>query len=235
VADRIIPFASIYNFRDLGGYETADGRSVAWRRLFRSDDLSRLALHDADRFAGLGIRTVIDLRRPSELAEFGRVPEFTGVDHHYAHLVYPPWVAEEHVELTERISYLAARYREMAAAGGEGIGLALRLIADADRAPAVVHCFVGMDRTGIVSALTLSLLGVPDETVAADYELSNAASPALQAALEIGPFPFPSSPAPAMLAFLAGLRAEHGTIEAYVKGIGVTDEHITAMRAHLLT
>jgi hypothetical protein len=235
VAERRIAFSSIYNFRDLGGYATADGQSVAWRRLFRSDDLSRLAIDDAERFAEFGIRTVIDLRRPSELAELGRVPEFTGVDHHHAHLVYPPWPEVEHVDLADRISYLAARYGEMAASGGDGIGLALRLIADTERAPAVVHCFVGMDRTGIVCALTLSLLGVPDETVAADYELSNAASAGLQTALNIGPFPFPSSPAPAMLGFLAALRAEHGSIEAYVKGIGVTDQHIAAMRAHLLT
>ena len=146
-----------------------------------------------------------------------------------------PHASHEHVDLADRIAYLSARYGEMAAAGGDGIGTALRLIADAGRAPAVVHCFVGMDRTGIVSALTLSLLGVPDETVAADYALSDAASPALQAAHNFGPFPFPSSPPEAMLGFLSELRDKHDSIEAYVKSIGVSDDHIAAMRAHLLT
>jgi hypothetical protein len=234
VLERAIPFTAIYNFRDLGGHATADGRTVAWRRLFRSDDLSRLTIVDADQFAALRIRTVIDLRRPTELAERGRVPEFTGVDHHHAHLVYPPWQLVEHVDLADRIAYLAARYEEMATAGGEGIGTALRLIADAGRAPAVVHCLVGMDRTGIVAALALSLLGVPDETVAADYALSEAAAPALQAAHNYGPFPFPTTPPQAMLSFLAQLRAEHGSIEAYAKSIGVTDDHVAALRAHLL-
>jgi Protein tyrosine/serine phosphatase len=232
--ERAILFERIYNFRDLGGYPTEDGRTVAWRRLFRSDDLSRLTLADAERFAALGIRTVIDLRRPTEIAELGRVPEFTNVDYRNAHLVYAPWPAETCTDLAGRISYLTDRYREMAVTGGEGIGLALRTIAEADAAPLAVHCFVGMDRTGIVSALTLSLLGVPDELVAADYALSEAAVPALQTALNIRLSPYGVSPPGAMLNFLAALRAEHGSIEAYAKAVGVTDDHIAAMRAHLL-
>ncbi|MBX6750466.1 MAG: tyrosine-protein phosphatase [Micromonosporaceae bacterium] len=233
--ERAIPFRRIYNFRDLGGYPTGDGRTVAWRRLFRSDDLSRLTIEDADRFAALGIRTVIDLRRPTEIAEIGRIPEFTGVDYRHAHLVYPPWGPEDYADLAGRISYLTERYREMAVTGGEGIGLALRSIAEAEAAPLAVHCFVGMDRTGIVSALTLSLLGVPDEVVAAEYALSEAAVPALQAAHNIRLSRFGVTPAGAMINFLAALRSEHGSLEAYAKSIGVTDDHIAAMRAHLLT
>lgn len=235
VMERAIPFARVYNFRDLGGYPTEDGRTVTWRRLFRSDDLSRLVLDDAEQFAALGIRTVVDLRRPTEIAQLGRVPEFTGVDYRPAHLIFPPWKAEDYVDLPGRISYLTARYQEMAIAGSDAIGSALRLIADADAAPLVVHCFVGTDRTGIVSALTLALLGVPDATVAADYALSEAAAPALQAAHNVGPFPFPTAPAEAMRRFLAALRAEHGSVEAYAKSVGVTDDHIAAMRSHLLT
>lgn len=233
--ERAIRFRHVFNFRDLGGYPTSDGRSVAWRRFFRSDDLSRLTLDDADQFAALGIRTVIDLRRPTEVTELGRVPEFTGVDYRHAHLVYPPWQFEDHADLDGRVRYLTARYQEMAAAGGDGVGTALRLVAEADAAPLAVHCFVGMDRTGIVTALALSLLGVDDETVAADYALSEAAVPALQAAHNFGPFPFATAPAGAMLGFLAALKAEHGSVEAYAKSIGVTDAHIEAMRAHLLT
>jgi len=231
--ERAIPFQRIYNFRDLGGWPTEDGRTVAWRRLFRSDDLSRLTVADAERFAALGIRTVIDLRRPTEIAELGRIPEFTGVDYRPAHVVYPPWPKEEYTDLAGRISYLTDRYREMAVTGGEGIGLALRTIAEAEAAPLAVHCFVGMDRTGIVSALTLSLLGVPDEAVATDYALSEAAVPGLRAQ-NIRLSPFGATPAGAMLGFLAALRTEHGSVEAYAKSIGVTDDHIAAMRAHLL-
>jgi protein tyrosine/serine phosphatase len=234
VVERTIPFAHIYNFRDLGGYRAADGRTVAWRRLFRADDLSRLTPADADVFAALGIRTVIDLRRPAEVAELGRVPEFTGIDYRHAHLPFQPWEFVEHTSPAERVAYLVARYRNMATDGGSGIGTALRVIAEADAAPLVVHCFAGMDRTGIVAALTLTLLGVDDETVAADYARSEAIVPVLFAAHNFTPSPAGNTPAAAMLGFLADLRAEHGSIEAYVKSIGVTGDHIAAMRAHLL-
>jgi len=123
----------------------------------------------------------------------------------------------------------------MATTGGEGFGLALRSIAEAEAAPLAVHCFVGIDRTGIVSALTLSLLGVPDEVVAADYALSEAAVPALRSELNIQLTDLGVTPAEAMLNFLDALRAEHGSVEAYAKSIGITDDHIAAMRAHLLT
>ena len=64
-----------YNFRDVGGYAGLDGRTVRWRRLFRADSLHRLGEADAEAFAELGVRTVIDLRRPFEVERYGRVAE----------------------------------------------------------------------------------------------------------------------------------------------------------------
>jgi len=234
VPDRATVFTGIYNFRDLGGYPTGDGRTVAWRRLFRSDDLGRLTISDADRFAALGIRTVIDLRRPTEIAALGRIPEFTGVEYRNVHLVHQLWPLSDQVEVAERIDYLVDRYRDMSVEAGDGIGAALRLIAEADAAPVVVHCIAGKDRTGIVAALTLGLLGVDDETIVADYALTDAAERALRADQGKAPSPLPFAPPDAMRAFLTGLRARHGSVEAYVKSFGVTDEHVAAMRAHLL-
>jgi hypothetical protein len=63
----------------------------------------------------------------------------------------------------------------MSIEAADGIGEALRLIADPAAAPLVFHCIAGKDRTGMISALTLSLLGVDDETIADDYTLSEAA------------------------------------------------------------
>ena len=91
MGERGVAFADVYNFRDLGGYRTVDGQIVAWHRLYRSDDLGRLRDDDRDRFAGLGIRTVVDLRRPNEVAELGRIPELDGVAYHHVHLAHPPW------------------------------------------------------------------------------------------------------------------------------------------------
>ena len=70
---RNLPFSSTYNFRDVGGYPGLDGRTVRWRRLFRADSLHRLEGADWESFAALGVRTVIDLRRPFEVEQHGRV------------------------------------------------------------------------------------------------------------------------------------------------------------------
>lgn len=234
VLERAVTFTDLFNFRDLGGYRTADARTVAWRRLFRADDLGRLAGDDRDRFLALGIRTVVDLRRPEEVAQLGRMPELTGVAYHHLHLVHPLWGRQDFVDLSERTDFLTARYSEMAAAGGEAIGEALRLIADAGTAPLVVHCIAGKDRTGMVSALTLSLLGVDDATIGTDYALSEVSEAAFRTSRGELPRPYMAAPAQAMIDFLAGLRAVHGSIEAYAKSVGVTTDHIAAMHAHLL-
>lgn len=233
---RVVTFTDLYNFRDLGGYPTIDGRTVTWGRVYRSDNLGRLCPADHDSFTALGIRTVIDLRHPDELADDGRLPELPGIDFRHLHLVYPTWEAyDEFAHIDERAAYLAARYLEMAHSGVEAIAGSLRLIADQDAAPLVFHCLAGKDRTGIVAAVTLALLGVDDETVAEDYALSEESVAAYRASRNLEPYALHSVPAAAMLAFLAGLRAEHGSVEGYARWLGLTDDELTALRAHLLT
>ncbi|MEU6640668.1 MULTISPECIES: tyrosine-protein phosphatase [Streptomyces] len=73
--ERHIGFARLHNFRDLGGYRTVDGRTVAWRKVYRADSLGKLRGADWERFLGLGVRTVVDLRYPREIEAKGRVPE----------------------------------------------------------------------------------------------------------------------------------------------------------------
>ncbi len=71
-APRLVELEGCFNFRDLGGYETTDGRTVRWRRLFRSDGLHRLTEGDLEDLAELGLATVIDLRTVAEVEERGR-------------------------------------------------------------------------------------------------------------------------------------------------------------------
>lgn len=239
MAERGVKFTAVFNFRDLGGYRTAEGRIVQRRRLFRSDDLSRLDDADRERFAVLGIRTVVDLRRPEEVAADGRIPQFDGFAYRHVHLVHPYWPPAKFADITQRERYVVERYRELSLDAADGIGEALRLIADADRAPLVFHCIAGKDRTGVVSALTLALLGVSDEVIADDYELSEVADaeyweyrrrsePAITAPH------WAVAPRAAMLGFLEDLRSRHGSVERYAATAGVTAAHVGSMRAHLL-
>jgi protein-tyrosine phosphatase len=241
--ERAVVFANIHNFRDLGGYRGLDGASVRWHRLYRSDDLSRVTGADQSVFSGLGVRTVVDLRRPGEIANIGRIPAFDGFTYHHVHLDYPSWPPSEFADTQERAAYVTERYLEMATIATTGIGDTLRLIADADRSPLVFHCIAGKDRTGVVAAITLSLLGVSDADIADDYHLSERAEAAnwewyrsrdsnLTAVKRWQHLTV--SPPEAMLDFLTGLRRDHGSVEAYAASIGVTPTHVEALRAHLL-
>lgn len=239
---RNLGFSATYNFRDVGGYTGLDGRTVRWRRLFRSDALHRLGEADTDAFAALGVRTVIDLRRPFEIERFGRVAERYGLDYRNLVLKHVDWEEVEHPEDVVHERWLADRYLNFAEDGRHAILESLRVIADPASAPVIVHCMAGKDRTGTVCALTLSLLGVSDEDIAADYALTTAAMARLTAylsekhpeAVEGNQHMF-DSPAGAMLMFLADLRALHGSVEGYVTEIGLTGDEIASMRAHLLT
>jgi protein tyrosine/serine phosphatase len=234
VTNRRVSFHQLFNFRDLGGYLAADGRQVAWRRLYRADNLGRLSGEDIDRFTALGIRAVVDLRRPTEIAEHGRIPELAGVAYHHLHLVHPAWESSPQDDLPARVAYLLDRYSEMVEAGGDAIGDALRLIAQSSSTPLVFHCMAGKDRTGIVAALTLALLGVDDETIAADYTLSEASDVTYRLRHALTPAPYTVVPAAVMTSWLAWLRDGHGSIEGYVKSLGVTADDVAAMREHLL-
>ena len=106
----------------------------------------------------------------------------------------------------------------------------------------VVHCAAGKDRTGVVCAVALSLLGVSDDDIAADYALSTQASEQLTAWMrqtypdrDALPQTFLESPVEAMLLFLAELRELHGSVERYALDAGVSAAQINALRTHLLT
>ncbi|MEV1287247.1 tyrosine-protein phosphatase [Micromonospora sp. NPDC049679] len=240
-ATRTLTFSTLFNFRDVGGYAGLDGRTVRWRRVYRSDSLHRIDDSDRAAFAALGVRTVIDLRRPHEVSRYGRVPAYDGLDYQHVHLEHQEWIEIPYEEEVGPARYLADRYHDLAEQAAGGVVDALTLIADEASAPAVVHCAAGKDRTGVVCALTLSLLGVPDEVIAEDYALSTAAADRFTAWLDkqdpyrTVPTPFFSSPAEAMQTFLGELRQRHGSIERYVTGAGLGREQVAALRAHLLT
>jgi protein-tyrosine phosphatase len=239
---RSLTFAKVYNFRDVGGYAGLDGRRVRWRRMFRADSLHRMHEADGEVFAALGIRTVIDLRREFEVQKFGRVPEQHDVDYRNLVIRHVDWEEVEHPVDAVHERWLADRYLNFTEDGREGIVGSLRVIANPETAPVVVHCMAGKDRTGTVCALTLSLLGVSDGDIAADYALTTEAMrPLTEYLLRASPGTVKGnehmfdSPAEAMLLFLGDLRARHGSIEAYVKEIGLTDDDLESLRSHLLT
>jgi protein-tyrosine phosphatase len=170
------------NFRDLGGYETSDGHHVKWGLLFRSDNLAHLTDADLERVAELGIQLVCDFRsEPEKQSEPDRLPERD-----------PPTTAAFPIGAE---SFMVKDLRSRIASGDlEGLDLRAMMIEgnrqfattfapqyaamferimQPENLPALVHCTAGKDRAGFASALVLSLLGVPRETVMSDFLLTN--------------------------------------------------------------
>jgi len=239
---RHVPFHSLCNFRDLGGYATADGRTTRWRTLYRADSLGRLAGEDdLRRFRDLGIGTVIDLRYPWEIAAAGRLPETEGVTWLNLSIEHRAYDQSQIDPDIDPWRYLADRYAEVAADGTAELRRALETIAAAD-APLVFHCASGKDRTGLLAAVLLALLDVPVETIAADFALTELATDRLRErwltdhpGRELRWPGYGRAPAELILMVLAELVAEHGSVHRYAtERLGLGDGVLSALRTRLL-
>ncbi|MFB8279468.1 tyrosine-protein phosphatase [Nocardia colli] len=239
--NRHIGFERLHNFRDLGGYPTADGQVVRWGRLFRSDSLSKLRDEDLRRFLDLGVTTVIDLRYPWEIDSKGRVPHYDSLDYHNLSIEHRPYDQAALGPDVETGPYLAERFLEVAYDGVEEIRETLEVIAAAD-GPTVFHCASGKDRTGLIAALVLTLLGVSDQQIVEDFTLTELATERLvadwRAAYPDKELTWPGygrAPAEVMRLFLDGLAVDHGSMHGYATNLlGVDDDLIAALRRSLL-
>lgn len=242
--DRHITFEACFNFRDLGGYETIDGQRVHWGRVFRSDALHRMTVTDVDLAMGLGLRTVIDLRSTGELDRHGTFARFEEVTFHHMPVFEEEALPFKPAEPDDPEPPAGEEYLAMATSGANSVAAALRVIAEGDHA-VVFHCAAGKDRTGILAALVLSSLGVPDEAIVIDYNLSERslepwltwaesnAPEAAQATTTLPPWALRAQ-VPTMHAFLDALRDRHGSIEGYLADAGVEREVLDTLRARLL-
>jgi protein-tyrosine phosphatase len=174
VTNRLVPFEGVLNFRDLGGYESEDGRRTRWGRLFRSDAMHDLTEDDLVVFRGLGIAAVVDLRSVSEVERTGRgllaleAQKFVNVP------VLSNYEIHEPREIAFDEDYLSRRYLQYLDVGAPAFVRVIEEMTIADNYPLVFNCFLGKDRTGVLAALVLSCLGVERLTVVEDYALTDA-------------------------------------------------------------
>ncbi|MBM3484558.1 MAG: tyrosine-protein phosphatase [Alphaproteobacteria bacterium] len=175
---RRIPLEGAANFRDLGGYPTADGRRLRWGKVFRSDVLSALTMSDQETIRSLGVRLVCDLRHGGERKRApNALPEDAGIERFEPGFI-PRGVADMLALIRAGalhgegiVAHVTEHYWNMPREHADCFGAALRRVAEAQ--PAVIHCTSGKDRTGITVALLLHALGVPKETIFEDYLLTN--------------------------------------------------------------
>lgn len=174
---RSLSLTGATNFRDLGGYAGLDGRTVRWRRLFRSDHLAGLTSQDQATVSALGVTRAFDFRG---VAERAAVPyALPGVASHS--LAIEPTVLQNMQDMLrsghtltapDMVRLMQDTYRAFVHHNSPRFAELFAHLLAAD-APLVFHCTAGKDRTGFAAALILLALGVPRPVVMQDYLLTN--------------------------------------------------------------
>jgi protein-tyrosine phosphatase len=237
MTDRHVALEGCFNLRDLGGYETTDGRTTRWGRLYRSDAFHEMTPLDAEKLGEIGLHTVIDLRGFGELKKLGEFPlHLLQIDVH--HVPIFPTIRE----WAERIEALGPDRRpgaielDIAEAARDAIREVFGHLCRPATYPVAFNCSAGKDRTGVIAALVLSTVGVPDQTIVADYVLTQRA---IDAALKAGVDAFryggqSEMRADDMAGFLAELGARWGSARGYLADIGITEDEVLTLEQLLL-
>ena len=238
---RLIPLEGTFNFRDLGGYPTTDGRRTRWRRLYRSDGLQQLSAADVAELRARGVSAVVDLRTSDEIERWGR-GLLEAEPMHWEHLTIIGNGRDAGESVAAPVTNdLAERYLWYLEIGRASMVRALELAAT--HAPLVFHCSAGKDRTGVLSALILDAVGVPAEVIVADYALTGEHLGAILERLlgQVAPEPRPAVPdsrlrveAATMTRFLERLHERAGGAAAWAIDAGVAPGTIDRLRAELL-
>jgi protein-tyrosine phosphatase len=239
---RLLEWEGCLNARDLGGYATQDGRQTRWGTVVRSD--SPAALTEAGRaaLASYGVRAIVDLRLPAELADdpnpFAE-PGDHGIAYTNVSIIdpgagFPP----NTITLAENYLWSLERFRDL-------VAKAVEAVAQAPEGAVLIHCAAGKDRTGLISALLLGLVDVPTETIAADYAMTaellasrerewlESGPPEEREAREAMSARYAPT-AEVMLEVLERLTERFGGVEPYLLEAGVRREDLERLRERLV-
>jgi protein-tyrosine phosphatase len=246
MTERRLAWEGCLNVRDLGGHPTEDGGRTRMGAVVRADSVRRLTDAGWDALVDYGIHTILDLRQtweleedpPAELpVEVIHISLFADVPLEEQMALAAKWFSAPDDVTAVRDGYLATLERN---AGN--VGDAVRTVARADEGGVLVHCAGGKDRTGLVAAVLLRLVGVSIADIADDYGLSaeylrpswtvwvdeagDEAERELRRRLS-------ASPAEAMAQVLERLENEHGSVRGYLLEAGVAEGDLERVRARL--
>ncbi|MFK0165058.1 tyrosine-protein phosphatase [Rhizobium sp. NPDC090279] len=236
---RHLPIKGTYNLRDLGGYPAGTATTL-WRRVLRADGLHRLNAEGMAELVAAGVTTVIDLRNATELAHqpnpFSRNE---AVRYHNISLfdtLAPTYRPDADTLLDLYIRALQERR--------EAICTVMSLIADAGEGTVLFHCTAGKDRTGIIAALLLAIVGVDTATILDDYSLTgrliapmieDIIAGAVAQGADIEKFrPLLACEPATMAATIAFIEEEYRSATDYLTSAGLPPETVMRLRERLL-
>ncbi len=174
LSKRLIQLENSINIRDIGGYTGIDGRKIKWRKVIRSEELAHLSDKDVDYFAALRLKHVFDFRnaakserqadRLPKTAEYHLLPIFSGDDMGLDRDFTQPGVVDE---------FMRQIYKIQTEERAQCFAEVLKYLTESSEYPILYHCTNGKDRTGFMTYLILSILGVKEEVILSDYTLTN--------------------------------------------------------------
>ncbi|WP_020389849.1 tyrosine-protein phosphatase [Kribbella catacumbae] len=233
--DRHLDWPDCRNARDLGGLPTADGGVIRTAALIRSDCLQFLSPEGVETVRRTGVSRIIDLRSHGEVSTF---PTPFTADPIALHIsVEDPSDPQDHTTIVGACITMLDLHPDRIAA-------ALRAIAEAPEGPVIVHCFGGKDRTGVVVALALTVAGVPEYEIVADYALTQARlAPLLADQLAAEPdeslhpemIEYRDTRASSLTEILRHLDTKYGGPLPYLQRAGLTPTDLNALRTRLTT
>ena len=244
-SERHFAFEGCFNFRDIGGYPTKEGKKIKKGIYFRTGRQDRMSEKDLAELKNLKISTQIDLRKPEEILDQGKGPlENMGAD--YINIpIIPDGGSDQLSRLVGDTGISGKRYLGYLEFGPESWLKIFEILANKDSLPVVLHCTAGKDRTGVSTAFLLSVLGVDRDLIEADYKLTNLDTERQADFIEnSGGFPegvdrdamilAAGVPEDAMAVFLDGVESRWGSVLGYLEEIGITKNQMNAIRDNFL-
>ncbi|WP_336771258.1 tyrosine-protein phosphatase [Paenibacillus sp. MMO-58] len=239
--NRVVKLEGAYNMRDLGGYETNDGQITQWGRLYRADGLHRLTDADQRLIMDRNVRLIVDLRHEQELEKDPNVfAASRDLIYRHVSLINPATP-----DVTQ-VQSLGELYVDMLEHSQSQLREVFGHLAQNTEEASMYHCTAGKDRTGVISALLLDTVQVPNNTIINDYSLTaeclapminemrhkhlGSADPAAVEMFER----FMGSAPDNMVMMLKHLYSKYGSGEQYLLAIGVSAEEIAVLKSKLL-
>ncbi len=227
-----------YNTRELGGIPLGGNKHVKWNKVLRSDDISNISTQDIHRLKEYGITTVIDLRDQEEREKTGYVlADNQEFEKHYISLMITQDVVNiSNIMETETTLGLSDFYCLLLDYCKPAFKAIFSVFADQQKTGVLFHCAAGKDRTGVVAALLLNLLGAKDSDIIGNYEVtySYLFSNTTFDSSNI-PQQFANSNRENMVTFLKKLKNDYGNAYNYFIDCGLTEAQLETIKGLFTT